>query len=83
MSRRIIMAKENRITVKSDFNNGKFDNMPAIIHTPCVGDKKLSAVCETEDVALLVGLAHKYDGPNSRFAQMACRMLKIDSNWAK
>jgi hypothetical protein len=47
-----------------------------------VGDKELPHIADSEDVAFLIGLGYKYEGPNSKFATMACRMLKIDSLWA-
>jgi len=50
---------------------------------PVVDGKEYSHVAETEDIALLIGLAIKYDGLNSQFAKNACRMLNIDSNWSK
>lgn len=53
------------------------------VYVPVVGGKELSMVCESEDVAMLVALGYKYDGADSRFAKMACRMLNIESAWAK
>lgn len=71
------------ITVVESVNNGIYKDMLEIVYTPKIGDKKLNAICDTEDVAILVALGQKYEGPNSRFATMACRMLKINSVWAE
>ncbi len=49
---------------------------------PVVDGKEWSHFAETEDIALLIGLGIKYDGVNSQFAKMACRMLNIESKWA-
>lgn len=51
-------------------------------YEPFINGKSTHCVCETEDIAMLVALGIKYQGPNSQFATMACRMLKIQSNWA-
>lgn len=56
-----------------------FEERPAF--KPVVDGKELSYVAETEDMALLLGLQFKHDGPNSQFAKMAARMLDIDSIW--
>ncbi len=50
---------------------------------PVVDGEEYSHAAETEDIALLIGLAIKYDGLNSQFPKMACRMLAIKSNWAE
>jgi len=50
---------------------------------PVVDDKPYSCVCETKDIALLMALQIKYEGHNSQFAKMACRMLGIKSAWAE
>ena len=50
---------------------------------PVVDGKEYTHCAETEDVAMLIGLAIKYDGLNSQFPKMACRMLGIKSNWAE
>lgn len=42
-----------------------------------------SLCADIKDVAYLLGLQIKYDGKNSQFTKMACRMLGIDSEWAK
>lgn len=50
-----------------------------VVYKTIVDGKELNFIAETADIALLVGLGYKYDGANSRFATMACRMLKIKS----
>lgn len=52
-------------------------------YSPIVDGKEYSHMAETEDIAYLIGLGLKYDGDNSQFAKMACRMLNIKSNWNK
>lgn len=52
-------------------------------YTPIVDGKEYSHMAETQDIAYLIGLGIKYDGINSQFVKMACRMLNIKSNWAK
>jgi hypothetical protein len=71
----------DRITIKpvTRKKNGKFITTYKVL----VGEKELSYIADTEDVALLIGLSYKYDGPNSRFTTMACRMLQIESVWAE
>ena len=61
----------------------KVDVLPDIMYKSVVDGKELSCLGETEDVALLLGLEYKYDGINSQFTKMACRMLKIDSRWSE
>ena len=73
----------DQIHAKGRLNNDEFKDMSELVYTPYIGEKRIQAVCETEDIAILVALAHKYEGPNSKFATMACRMLKIDSVWAE
>jgi len=48
-----------------------------------VGGEDISCIADNEDVALLLGLQYKYQGCNSQFVKFACRMLEIDSRWAK
>jgi hypothetical protein len=50
---------------------------------PMIDGKELSDVAETWEMAMLIGIARKLDGPNSHFHEYAARMLKIDSDWAK
>jgi hypothetical protein len=50
-----------------------------VVYKPIIDGKELNYIAETADIALLIGLGYKYDGANSRFAMMACRMLKIKS----
>lgn len=50
---------------------------------PVVDGKELNRIAETYDMALLLGLEHKYQGQNSQFAKFAGRMLGIESNWTK
>ena len=51
--------------------------------TPVVDGKEYSHIAETSDIAMLLGLQIKYDGLNSQFCKNACRMLRIESNWAE
>ena len=62
-------------------NDTGFDNMPEVVFYPVVDGKELNMVAESEDMAIILGLAYKYDGRNSQAAKMICRMLNIDSNW--
>lgn len=79
------------VKAKNNLHNKKpsmkwFAELPddEIVYTPIVDGKELNCIAETADIALLVGLGYKYDGGfNSRFAQMACRMLKIKSVYAE
>ncbi len=50
---------------------------------PVIDGKEHRYIAETADVAMLLGLQIKYQGLNSQFAKNACRMLGIDSEWAK
>ena len=70
------------ITVKQVENPG-FDDLPQVLFSPVVDGKTLNCCAETFDVALLLGIGHKYDGRNSQFAKMACRMLGIDTKWCE
>lgn len=65
------------MTIKA--NHVVFEGKPAF--KPEVDGKELSYVAETEDMALLLGIQYKYDGPNSQFAKMAARMLNIETIW--
>ena len=44
---------------------------------------RLALFAETEEVAFLVALQHKYLGHNSDFAKLACRALGIKTEWTK
>ncbi len=59
--------------------NPGFDDLPDALYAPLIDGEKLNYCAESEDVALLLALGHKYDGRNSQFAKMACRMLGIES----
>ena len=61
--------------------NPGFDDMPKTLFSPVVDGKKLSCCAETADIAYLLGLQYKYDGNNSQFTKMACRMLNIETKW--
>lgn len=50
---------------------------------PCIDGKPVHKVAESEDIAMLIALGIKYQGLNSQFPTMACRMLQIDTEWAK
>jgi len=54
-----------------------------IHYYPIVDGKKYNHAGETEEIAYLIGLGIKYDGLNSQFVKMACRMLGIKSVWAE
>lgn len=74
------------IEVKCKNNTGrnKIDFIKSdTYYVPVVDGKEHNHVGETEEVALILGLQLKFQGGNSQFAMMACRMLQIDSNWAK
>lgn len=60
-----------------------FKDLPRILYHPVIGGKKQNVCAESADVALILGLQIKYDGRNSQFATMACRMLGIKSKWAE
>ncbi len=68
------------VKAKGNFDN-KYPDMPDQIYVPVVDGKEYNRIAETPDMAMILGLAIKYDGLNSQFAQMACRMLNIDSVW--
>lgn len=74
------------IEIKARNNTGK-NRIAAIdsdmVFTPIVDGQEVSSVGETPEIAMLIGIGYKYDGPNSQFAKMACRMLNIESIWAK
>ena len=54
-----------------------------VYYTPIIDGHETGRVAETEDMAMIVGLAIKYDGLNSQFPRFAARMLGIESEWAK
>ena len=68
------------ITVIPEKNPGISD-FPEVVYAPVVDGEKINCLAETEDVALILGLGRKYDGHNSQFAKMACRMLDIKTLW--
>ncbi len=74
-----VKAKNNRINKNQEYISGNGD----LVYVPVVDGKELNYIAETEDIALLIGLGYKYDGLNSRFATMACRMLKIKSAYSE
>lgn len=55
----------------------------AYYYKPMIGDKELSMYAETADMAILLALGHKYDGPNSKFGHFAARMLALETVWAE
>jgi hypothetical protein len=69
-------------TIRNKKNTHYFDNGNDYCYSPIVDGKEYSHVAETEDMALIIGLAIKYDGLNSQFPKMAARMLGIKSQWA-
>lgn len=46
-----------------------------------IDGKQSSKVAETEDVAMILALAEKYDGINSQAGKLFLRMLKIKTAW--
>lgn len=69
------------ITVGKIINPG-FDNMPETLYRPLLNDMPLNQMAENPDIAYLLGLERKY-ALGSNFAKMACRMLGIETIWAK
>jgi hypothetical protein len=64
-------------------NNPGIDSLPEVCFKPVVDGQKLNSIADSQDVAYLLGLEYKYQGLNSQFARFACRMLGIESQWAK
>jgi hypothetical protein len=71
------------VKAKNNFNNEIPSFSGDQYYVPVVDGKESNQCAETEDVALLLGLGIKYDGVNSQFAKMACRMLNIKTCWVK
>ena len=72
------------IIEKPNYGKYKIEGIEGdVYYTPEVDGKEYSYIAETEDVAMLLGLQVKYQGTNSEFCKMACRMLNIDSLWAE
>ena len=73
---------KTRIEIRPNFKKigGKFE---IVNYSFEIGDKRYSHICETEDIAYLVAMGIKYDGIDSKFAKMPCRMLNIESAWAE
>lgn len=72
------------VIVKNNVGRNKIKSIKSIVYfVPVVDGKEYNHIAESEDVAMLIGLGIKYDGINSQFVTMACRMLKIESEWAK
>ena len=74
------------IEIKARPNTGThkyLDNGSEFYYCPIVDGKEYSSIAETEDMAMIIGLAIKYDGFNSQFPKFAARMLGIDTEWAK
>ena len=46
-----------------------FTDMPKTLYSPVVDGKQLSVVAENEDIAYILGLQFKYDGPDSQFTK--------------
>lgn len=66
-------------TVSSDAVIERVNGVLKVVgYRPMVDGKKLSYQAPSKDIALLIGLGYKYDGANSQFAKMACRMLKLE-----
>ena len=74
---------DGKIVIKAFMNNGKFPDMPEILHYAYVGNKRLPGIYDSKDVAMLGAIGYKYGSANSNFVTMACRMLRIDSIWTK
>ena len=80
------MEKEmnnDSITIKEIGNYGrnKVQGFPDPYYKPMIGAKEINVIAETEDIAYLLALNHKYLGPNDRFTKYACRILNIKSVW--
>lgn len=71
------------IKAKNNTGRGKIEGYPDVYFVPVVDGKEYTCCAETEDVAMLLGLQIKHEGMNSQFAKNACRMLGINSAWAK
>ena len=75
------------IIEKSNVRKGeryiKSDSYGDTYFIPVVDGKELSGVAETWEMAMLIGLGHKFDGNNSHFAYYAGRMLGIKSAWTE
>lgn len=69
-------------TIKKINASLTIDSMPDEYFKPVINGIEQNVIGETEDIALILGLAIKYDGHNSQFAKNACRMLGIESAWA-
>lgn len=78
------MSDNKKVSTRIEYNNNKvFKDLPDILYVPKIGDKETHHIADNEDVALLIAIGEKYQGKNSNFAQMASRMLQIDTVWAK
>lgn len=66
---------DGAIRIKGEMINGRF------MYRPVIGLYECSCVAETEDMAMLLGLGIKYDGPNTQFPKMSARMLNINTTW--
>ena len=77
------MSDNKEVSFRTEFNNGSFKDLPDVLFVPKIGGVETCHIADNEDVALLLAIGEKYQGKNSNFAQMACRMLQIDSEWAK
>lgn len=72
------------ILEKPNTGRRRFTDIPGDSYfVPVIDGEELSRIAETWDMAMLIGIGYKYDGPNSQFAKMAARMLGIDSVWAE
>ena len=77
---------ENEITIKEVLNQGRnrIESIKEdIYYIPVINGKEQSVIGESYEIAYLLGLGIKYDGINSQFIKFACRMLKINSEWAE
>jgi len=72
------LAVDSQIVIKA-VNSGIKGKEDKIYYTPVFPGSGIRYLAETPDVAFLYGLGFKYDGVNSQFAIMACRMLGIQA----
>lgn len=68
--------------IESKNNSGSDDcNFTALVKTDS-GWKRTSCFYETAELAALGAMGYKHEGPNSKFAQYAARMLSIEPSHA-
>ena len=74
---------ENNIEIIKFTRAGKRD-MPKITHYKFSIDGNMKGwIADSYDEAMVLALAYKYEGANSRAATYFLRMLNIKSEWSK